>query len=269
MPNLPFELEREIFELAFRAGRRNANLKLAFCMVARRVQVWIDLIFYAMVTIRDDHRAGQFLCLVDSKLKPPAFFSAVKVLCLPSYVSAQNACRILAACPAVERLALWIDCDSDTHQEFSSLIGGLPLRRLSLELNHISRVPATPGTWLSNLTHLYIIVWAHSTLLELLPTIRRLPHLTHIALDFGFASPSAEHTAVVCSSCPSLRVLVVRVNDIRQQIEKDANDYRVVAQNWHEPIADWEAPCFGLPDVWSRAEAAIEERLKKASVGSV
>ncbi|KAJ7721483.1 hypothetical protein B0H16DRAFT_1335246 [Mycena metata] len=267
MPNLPFELEREIFELAFRGDRQNSNLKLAFCMVARRVRVWIDLIFYAMVTIRDDGRAGRFLSLVDSNLKPPTFFSAVKILYLGAFVSAPKACRILASCPAVELFTFWVNCDA--HPESSNLIGRLPLRRLSLELNHISRLPATPGTWLSSLNHLYIIVWSDDNILELLLTIRRLPHLTHVAVDFGFAPVSAEHIAVVCSSCPSLRVLVIIAdsNSNPQHIEEE-NDYRVVAQKQPEEedfLADWEAQYFGLPDMWSRAEATIEERLRKAA----
>ncbi|KAJ7033405.1 hypothetical protein C8F04DRAFT_1104641 [Mycena alexandri] len=269
MPNLPRELEREIFELALRGDRRNTDLKLALCMVARRVQIWIDLIFYEMVMVRDDHHAGRFLSLVDSNIKPPAFFSAVKILCLPFYVSAPNAYRILTACTAVELLACWSNCVN--HPEFSSLIGQLPLRRLSLELTHLSRVPATRGTWLSSLTHMYIIMWVDKDILGLLATIKRLPHLTHVALDCGIVDFSAEHAAVVCSSCPSIRVLVILILLESCEIEEEANDYRVVVQNIlpRDPIADWEAPYFDLPDMWSRAEATIEERLKRASVGSV
>ncbi|KAJ7033402.1 hypothetical protein C8F04DRAFT_1104627 [Mycena alexandri] len=269
MPNLPYELEREIFELALRADRQNSDLKLALCMVARRVQIWIDLIFYEMVTVQDDHHADRFLSLVDSNIKPLAFFSAVKILCLPSYVSAPNACRILTACTAVEQLACWSHCVN--HPEFSSLIGRLPLRRLSLELIHLSRVPATHETWLSSLTHMYIIILVDKDILGLLPTIRRLPHLTHVAVNFRFAYVSAEHAAVLCSSCPSLRVLVILSESYDMSprwIEEEAiNDYRVVVQSApQDPIADWEAPYFDLPDMWSRAEATIE--VNRASIGS-
>ncbi|KAJ7132994.1 hypothetical protein C8R46DRAFT_654185 [Mycena filopes] len=274
MPDLPFELEREIFELVFRLDPQNAVLKLTLCMVARRVQTWIDPIFYGLVTIETDRHAQLFLTLVDSNLKPPGFFSAVKILSLTFYVSAANACRILAACAGIEMLACWVDfITAPEFPEFITLVKRLPLCRLSLEFAHLSRilVPTAAGHgssagWLSNLTHLHIVVWprdnSNVTVTERMSTLQFLPHLTHLALDFGESrwDLGAQYTALVCSVCPSLRVFVVQM-DPPFDLDPEKEDRRLVMQDRRvDLLAAWAASYFGLPDMWSLAETAIENR---------
>ncbi|KAJ7188954.1 hypothetical protein C8R46DRAFT_32815 [Mycena filopes] len=264
MPKLPPELEREIFELAFRQDLKNVPLKITLSMVAHRVQTWIDLIFYESVPVRNDHYAERFLSLIDTNSKPPA---AVKTLCLTYVVSATNALRILNACPGVEMLACWVDFKTQPEfPEFITLVKRLPLRRLSLEFAHLSRLLPMPGEtsagWLSTLTHLYIVVWENSTTEEV-STLRRLPHLTHFAFHLGYEGLDAQHLALVCSICPSLRVVLGLTDPHYGPLDFDPEslDDRVVVQTQESDMeADWAAQSFGLPDMWSRAEVAIQNR---------
>jgi len=44
---------------------------------------------------------------------------------------------------------------------------------------------------------------------------------------------------------------------------ESALDHRVVAQEYLsglDLVKDWEAPCFGRSDMWSRAEATMEQQ---------
>ncbi|KAJ7185567.1 hypothetical protein C8R46DRAFT_982232 [Mycena filopes] len=269
MPDLPFELEREIFELVFRTDPKNVDLKTTLCSVARRVQTWIDPLFYEVMTFERDRPAQLFLNLVDSNMKPPAFFSAVKILCLAFYVSATNACRILATCTGIEMLACWVDLSA--HPESVTLIKRLPLRRLSLEITHLTRIlvptaggQGTSAEWLSNLTHLHMVVWDDDpNATEHISTIQRLPHLTHLVLNLGAQALGVQHVASVFSVCPSLRVFVGLTDSFDPldfDLKKDEYRRVVVQPLLDDFIADWVAPYFGLPDMWSLAEVAIEDR---------
>ncbi|KAJ7188966.1 hypothetical protein C8R46DRAFT_1206077 [Mycena filopes] len=272
MPDLPPELEREIFELAFRQDPKNVPLKLTLCSVAHRVQTWIDLIFYEFVPIEKDHDAQRFLGLIDSNLKPPAFFSAVKILCLTLFVSATNALRILNACPGVEMLACWVNFRTQPEfPEFITLVKRLPLRRLSLELAHLLRLllptaGETSAGWLSNLTHLFIVVWNNNAT-EQISALRRLPHLTHLAAGLGPPyGLGAQHVALVCSTCPSLRVFVGLTDPMEMPLDFDPenlNEYRRVVVQTQPDESDlmpvWAAQSF-VPDLWSRAEVIIGNR---------
>ncbi|KAJ7179071.1 hypothetical protein C8R46DRAFT_623475 [Mycena filopes] len=256
MPELPFELEREIFELAFRS-HRNAAFKVTLSLVARRVQCWIDLLYYELTTVRDESHADKLLALIESNLNPPNLFETVKTMCLPHGVPATSACRILAACTKVERLACW----SNFHDspELPVLLSQLPLRRLSIELRHFSQIPLTPATWVLGLTHLDIVAWDDYDAHELL-RLKKLPQLTHVAVNFELDGMTAEHALCICSSCPLLRILVLVVPEYTD-VDLGLEDYRIVVHaGTEEIIADWEAPYFGLPDMWSNAEAIVEQR---------
>ncbi|KAJ7781174.1 hypothetical protein B0H16DRAFT_1299563 [Mycena metata] len=255
MPDLPCELEREIFELAVISNRKD---RLTLCLVARRVQHWVDLIYWKMVTIHrpNSPEAGRFLRFIQSNLKPPGFFAAVKILCLTYSRAAEDACGILAACTQVQRLGCWVDFGG--HPDFPQLVSQLPLRRLSMEVNHFLRIPLTPSTWLSYLTHLELVAW-HDYDAASLSVLAHFPRLTHVCVNAGFEG-GREHAAVVCSSCPLLRVLIFVVNDLLAS-RSLAYDHRIVLQERLQNIVgDWEAPYFGLPDMWDRADAIVEEQ---------
>ncbi|KAF7352750.1 hypothetical protein MVEN_01241300 [Mycena venus] len=257
MPELPPELEREILvELVFKADRQNLNLKLTLCLVARRVQFWIDSIFYEVVSLTSQRSAVKFLTLVRSNEKPPGFFTVVKRLCLTVAVKAVTAFGILGVCTAVEALACWVDFYPEP--DLPVLISRLPLRRLSIEFHHFSRIPLNPSTWLSSLTHLELFTWLALSAPDL-SRLAHLPCLTFVAVNN--VHMSKELVAEVRTSCPRLQALVLlqRPNEIRRPYLRMAqNDPHIVVQEQsRNPVQDWEAAHFGYPDMWSRAEASM------------
>jgi hypothetical protein len=221
----------------------------------------IDLVFYELASIADDFHAEKFLGLIESNLKPPGFFTAVKTLCLPFTVTGENACGILSACTQVESLACWVDCNYDP--ELPLLITQLPLRRLYIEARHFSSIPLTPSTWLSSLTHISLIAWGDYPASGL-SKLAHFPLLTHVALNY--TRMGLEHAAVVCSSCPRLHVLVLLKEPRALKLDRQelAHDHRIVLQDGpRNLVVDWEASYFGCPDMWTHAEAAAE--LQKGS----
>ncbi|KAF7352737.1 Zn(2)-C6 fungal-type domain-containing protein [Mycena venus] len=283
MPELPSELERDIFELAFESSNRDLTFKLTLCLVARRVHLWIDQLFYRMLSLADNQRATRFLRVIQANLKPAGFFAAVKNLCLTYYVMGTTACQILAACTDVESLACWIDSE-DTPQ-LPLLIGRLPLRRLSIEADHFSRIPVTPSTWLSSLTHIELVPWGKNDYLaSTLSRLAHLPCLTHVSL--GAAHMNGELVGLVCSSCPHLQVLLLRSSsDDREfsdedsipnlyrklNLQESAHDYRIIMQRdpkGFDHVENWEAAYFARSDMWSHAEVTMEEQ-KALSIRNV
>ncbi|KAJ7771383.1 hypothetical protein DFH07DRAFT_914109 [Mycena maculata] len=259
MPELPTELEREIFELAFRCNRDTA-FKSTLSLVARRVHLWVDRVFYEMVSIDSKEHAAKFISLIDSNLKPPGFFTAVKTLCLPYDVKAAQAYIILSACTAVQQLACWVKYTDVP--DIPLLLSQCPLRRLSIEFTHFSNIPATPSTWILSLTHVELVIWVEDLPPAELSTLSRLPSLTHVALPFRHMGSA--HAVVVLSSCPSLQVLTFIVQNSEFTVPEEYEfDPRIVLQDDPDPgdgTADWEAPYFGLSDIWSRAEDIVQQR---------
>ncbi|KAJ7350493.1 hypothetical protein DFH08DRAFT_776585 [Mycena albidolilacea] len=257
MPELPSELEREIFTIAFRSSGQDVALKLTLCLVARRVQFWIEHLFYEVVSISGDRCANGFLSLVNSK--PPGFFTVVNCLCITHSVKAVTACSILAACTAVESLACWVD--SDGSSELPLLISRLPLHRLSIELEHFAGIPLASSTWLSSLTHIDLIPWGPFPA-QGLSTLRDFSRLTHVALYPDVMKGEMEHVVMVCSSCPCLQVLVIPDTDgYIGLVLQPAHDPRMVEQKPAlDIIEDREAPYSGCEDMWSRAEIVLDQR---------
>lgn len=209
------------------------------------------------MSISSNRRAEGFLSLVNSK--PPGFFTVVKCLCITYSVKAATACSILAACTAVESLACWVD--SDGSSELPLLISRLPLRRLSIELEHFAGIPLTSLTWLSSLTHIDLIPWRPFPA-QGLSILRHFSRLTHVALYPDAMEGEMEHVAMVCSSCPCLQVLIIADTDgYTGLVLPPAHDPRMVEQ---KPILniveDWEATYSGCEDMWSRAEIVLDQR---------
>ncbi|KAJ7762390.1 hypothetical protein DFH07DRAFT_771165 [Mycena maculata] len=265
MPFLPRELECEIFETAFRSDPKNAALRLSLCLVARRVQFWVDLIYYETVTISGKSRANQFLDLISRKL--PGFFAvAVKILCLVHAVETVQAVAILAACPAVQHLACWVQ--QRDYPDLALLISRLPLSRLWIEFTHFLNVPVA---FFSKLTHVELVFWESTgiqapDIYRLIRSFQQLPELTHIALAFTPSTANQAHAEAICSSLPDLRVVIIVRDDAWHDYEEleMPNDYsfdaRIVTFSRISMDDDWEATNFGHDNIWSHAEGVIAQR---------
>jgi hypothetical protein len=95
--------------------------------------------------------------------------------------------------------------------------------------------------------------------------------LTHLCLSIEVFPVSAEYVETACSSFPRLQVVIISCNsNILDWLEEDLRysvevDHRIVvlADPWAE-ATDWQL----ASDLWSRAEAIVEERKKSLSVGN-
>ncbi|KAJ7664939.1 hypothetical protein B0H17DRAFT_1211087 [Mycena rosella] len=201
MPTLPAELKREVFEFAVWSDRDNAAQKLNLSLVAQRVRLWVDLVFYRFVIITSEN-AAKFLPLLDSPRYQGFFPRAVRTLCLQYEVKPEQAFRILSECTGVQVLACWVEECRNNSWDLSLHLSRLPLRRLFIDFSRFSNIPFAPSTWLSDLTHLDVYFWwGRPVFPETLgQSVSRLPRLTHV----GLSSSSAEsHVEALCSSCLS------------------------------------------------------------------
>ncbi|KAJ7242583.1 hypothetical protein B0H12DRAFT_1236715 [Mycena haematopus] len=254
--SLPAELQREIVELAIRSNHRDAALKLNLSLVAYHVHYWVDRVFYEVVTIWNDTSGDKFLKLVDSK--PPGFFGPVVKTLFLADLRASSYARILSTCTGIRSLAWWI------YKDIPALVlppaSQLPLRRLALGFQNVAHIIAlpTPPAWLATLTHLDLSFMSDIEASDL-EQLDRLPRLTHLALYA--VQPSTAHAKVAFANCPNLQLLVMFGNDMPTATETDFDNSRVVVAPFPpNPIKDWEAAHFGLPDMWTRAEAVLEKR---------
>ncbi|KAJ6520386.1 hypothetical protein C8R45DRAFT_59175 [Mycena sanguinolenta] len=258
MSDLPVELQREIFELAVRSNHKDAALKLNLSLVAHHVHCWVDTVFYETVTILSHASGTKFVKIIDSK--PPGFFGRVVKSLLMMSVRASSCARILSTCTGIQSLAWWVG--EDPTLALSVTVSQLPLQRLVLASKYLTFFTAAlpPPIWLATLTHLETGVSSDADLKEL----RLFPRLTHVAL-YG---PQDHCAQMVVDNCPSLRILViipgrhapaaasaVSLVDPRIVIEPDSDEF----------VDDWEAAQFGLPNLWTRVEGVLMERLAAAA----
>jgi len=259
--SLPPELQREIIEIAVRSNHRDAALRMNLSLVAHHVHIWVDRVFYEVVTLYGQASADNFLKVVDSK--PPGFFAAVVKTLLLSGLKAESAVHILSVCTGVQSLAVW---NAKPHNGLLLRVSQLPLRRLSMPFGHVATIlttPATPPTWLKSLTHLDSSFMFDVKVSDL-ERLRQLPRLTHVALFAFKAGPS--HAKAVCDSCPQLRVLVILISEDRtlptaiMEAYHSLDNRIVVAPFPPDPVRDWEVAHFGLPDMWDRVERVVAEQ---------
>ncbi|KAJ6508725.1 hypothetical protein C8R45DRAFT_968471 [Mycena sanguinolenta] len=259
MPTIPSELEREIFEIAIRDNRDDTVLKLNLSLVARRVQYWIDLVSYEMVTIVNQAEAQKLLELVNRKSQN-FFAHAVKALCIAYYVSADDASRILSVCTNLQQLACWVPWENSA--DLPQIISSLPLTQLSIELGHFLSISLSQSTWCLDLTHLELRWWSTSPRTS--PNLGELPNLTHVSLS-GTRWSEAQS---VCQTCASLQLLLILSISRWEAEEEYAFDARIVVAPSHfsgpNVLETWKDVVFRRPEsMWAYAEDIILQRKEK------
>lgn len=198
---------------------------------------------------------------------PSDFFAnSVKKLCLSVSVSGNHAERILSLCSGVTDLAFWVDYLLTTPgQSIIPIISTLPLRRLSIELEHFIFLFSDPSVnhgWCEGLTHLDIRFWTHTTS-PVIPYLDRLPSLAYLALRLQHNQPSEESLLDILSTCTALKVLIIY--DHPDSLEESVwpTDPRVIYLPYPpNVIQDWESQaCEDISCDWCWAEELIRKKI--------
>ncbi|THU90900.1 hypothetical protein K435DRAFT_863925 [Dendrothele bispora CBS 962.96] len=133
IPELPSELEREIFELAARTHKGTA---LNLALVSRRTQIWMERLLYQSIVLDSTDQLRHFLRTV--AVRPPSFFAEyVKRLYLTTFVDLDTALQLLSVCTGITHLTSWAGPETPTlkeqlpvncHTPPASLLSALSLR---------------------------------------------------------------------------------------------------------------------------------------------
>ncbi|KAJ7241542.1 hypothetical protein C8J57DRAFT_1526687 [Mycena rebaudengoi] len=246
-PSLPFDLEREIFEMA---ANRYPETIPALLLVAQRVLQWqIEPLLYRTLVFIDQ----------ESPPDPAAFCPEPAELA--KYVQnmliwGRDECtlHVLSFCSGVQRLMLF-----GPDPTMLSALEKMQLRQLTVDLQGLFGVtaidPARP--LFRALTHL--------RLLNSPPELNfgELPALTHLCL-------SAHSTIGLISStlanCSRLRVLVTmlrnRPPELYGQMHLPIDDPRLVLMwlSFEECMEDWKLGAKGGRDFWDHAENFVSRR---------
>ncbi|KAJ7461764.1 hypothetical protein B0H11DRAFT_2055917 [Mycena galericulata] len=277
MPRLPPELEIQIFESVAKASPYDAALRLNLMLVAHRVQVWVEPFAYHCLVFSRVNNWARLKWIITSK--PKDFLAKhVRSICMPlSTVTMEEASEILAACTGTERLACWIDHGAGPAPSIP--IHALPLRRLSIELEHFLALPADLPALHAHLTHLELVYWGkHAESYPATVDLTRFSHLTHLALrsDAMYFQWSLEAVSSMMATCRRLKVVVLLdyfMSNTPQAIRQALNDSRVVVvlsevavHDWDptaKPFHEWEIRVGRKEDMWARGEDIIRRNTRR------
>jgi hypothetical protein len=106
-----------------------------------------------------------------------------------------------------------------------------------------------------SVTHLYI--FGFSGIAEILPDVRLLPALTHLALDRYIPRKNA---LAVLTECPHLSLVLLKRHPSHRNLYQMAQtphvyDVRFVVAIDEDYWGNWLAGTRGLPDFWAQADA--------------
>ncbi|KAF8971264.1 hypothetical protein BDZ97DRAFT_1753566 [Flammula alnicola] len=267
---LPYELERDIFELAARAFPGYA---LELATISRYVQQWTEALIYETVVLESPLATDLFLRTFDAR--PPSFFAKnVKRLYLTEVVSFYEAQRILARCTGVTEATCWVY----PHSFKDNLLPQLPthdLQRLSIPLEALwgmsPLLPHFTASLFPNLSHLEIVnpPAVHPTLQIDWDGLVALPRLTHLALgelcydNHAYFIPPLGR---LLDECQQLKGLVLLTCDklFIDALRKSGidTDFRVLVQpEFHCAVTiseHWKGVRQGGPDFWNMAESLLQ-----------
>ncbi|KAJ7213044.1 hypothetical protein GGX14DRAFT_361079 [Mycena pura] len=182
---LPYELEREIFELTAHA---HPGFAPQLALVCRYVQTWVEAVIYETIVLgQPDAKQTLFWCTFAAR--PPAFFAKnIRALHLATGVSYPRARALLTVCTDLVALTWWVENSFRSRAELLDILaepGPLSsLRHLSINVATLwPRAGNFAHPLFARLTHLELVnspAWFDWTPL-LAPNV--LPCLTHLALS--------------------------------------------------------------------------------------
>ncbi|KAK0213333.1 hypothetical protein DFS33DRAFT_116651 [Desarmillaria ectypa] len=253
VPELPIELERDIFELTATLYPGSAY---QLTTVSKRVQIWMEILIYQTVVLGFPKlQTNLFLQTVDSR--PASFFAShVKNLYL-TFVSYPQAQKVLSVCTGVTNLACWAASSS---LELLPL-PRQPLERLSVNVATLMQLCETRKPDFSHpafraLTHLDITEPPTSSVDIDWSALYKLPKLTHISIGNLTESHHLFLLKELLANCESLLYLVVISDhgEFTKRVSEEIDDRRLkILPYFHHPKeyrTYWEDVQRGLPDFW-------------------
>ncbi|KAJ7112022.1 hypothetical protein C8R43DRAFT_1242832 [Mycena crocata] len=255
LPNLPLELEREIFEMAAHSGDRPQSI-LTLMLVASRVKFWLEPILYRTVAMYGvGHQERLLACL---QFKDPIFLrNSVRNLLL-SGVAPKHHKWLLNTCSKVRNLFIADDVALEDFPPVSSL----RLKELHCDLTFLfigeKDIDFRHGLF-AHITHLRLYDYFTSTCdQDLWSGLTLIPHLSHLAVEFCDPVPFLSR---LLKTCKSLRVLLLSDFYVPEPsiFAPLANDCRFVLMLLGLE-QDWQTGIQTGIDVWARAEAFIARR---------
>jgi hypothetical protein len=223
-PAFPPEIERELFEMI--ALVHPATIP-ALLRAAKRLLLWsvfsalpvasdesdsvyglrrIEPYMYRVIRMHRDNRAMVTAVLEAMKLKPPEFFrKAVRHLAIrEDACSMKDARQLLQLCTGI--IDIMVDYDF-TSPKFLPFIAEMRVERLAMDLEELFEFRSInlAHPLFHSVTHLDIL--GFTAIAEVLPDVRLLPALTHLALDRYIPRKNA---LVVLTECPHLSLVVLK-----------------------------------------------------------
>ncbi|KAJ6456395.1 hypothetical protein C8R45DRAFT_577494 [Mycena sanguinolenta] len=267
IPDLPYELEREIFEVSACAHPKYAP---QLALVSRYVQTWVEAVIYETIVL-GGRCAKQDLFWDTFSSRSPAFFSKnVRNLHLTSGVSYARARAIISVCPNLASLTCWANPLS-SRKEFCALLS-TNLRRLSIDASILWASSPNGSTTVPDLTHPIFARLSHLEIVNPPSTFDwsplldgSLPNLTHLA----FGDLNAAHAAsmvpffsdALASGGPRLKILIAVSRDehfLGALNQAGLKDPRFMClHSYHYPLsptAFWDGVALGEVDFWSRRD---------------
>ncbi|KAJ7467055.1 hypothetical protein FB451DRAFT_1178298 [Mycena latifolia] len=266
---LPYELEREIFELTARAHPKCAP---QLALVSSYVQTWVEAVIYETIVLgAPSNKQNLFWRTFTSR--PPLFFSKkIRALHLTTGVSYSQARRIISVCTNLSSLTCWAN-PLTSREEFCALLSP-NLRHLSVNASILwSPTGPTTGPDLAHpiferLTHLEIVNppswfdWA--PLLD-----GALPNLTHLAfgdLDAAHAPSMVDFfLAALACDVPRLEMLIVvsRSEHFLRALElAEIKDTRILClPSYHHPFSPteyWDSVARREIQFWRRPDSVVD-----------
>ncbi|KAJ7166733.1 hypothetical protein C8R46DRAFT_1351021 [Mycena filopes] len=247
VPNLPPELERDIFELCalyYPQSIPKSKSKSEWM----RPLLYRTLIFdHESYPIKEQTKAALPVHSVDriaplEETSHVSCFAAVRHLFLSSASDSAASTALLSACPNVENLSLF-----GVNAEWIPLISRLPLRHLYAPPPQII---GTFGPAFPHLTHIEIFESRPSSSWDNLVALPRLSHLSfHDSLPEVFLR--------LLRLCAHLRVLICMGMVDNADL---AQDVRFVCTSCNHYVQDWYMGARWGEDYWHRAELFIAKR---------
>lgn len=210
----------------------------------------------------------------------PASAGHIKILCVAYGISLAQVDHVLSACRGTIELAFWVNVKKTT--KITKMISTFPLRRLSIERDHFSRLPTISSLssdchWFKHLTHLELVFWDEALTAVVPSSLNTLACLSNVCLTLGSITADeycARLAEAFIAECQQLRVIAISCHhDDSDMDDSDMSSFPALADMrerskvpilfivYTPPLRQWE---WGGTTAWDIAETQLRLSLEGA-----